>query len=253
MNANTIDQSIEELHSITHRAERDGRRLGYFSALYARMTAAIARGIRGGVFEDGPRMERLAVAFARLYLDAASSRLSGTGAAPAVWSVSFDACESAETCLLQHMYLGMNAHLLLDLPLAVVATANGDRLHALRGDYLRINAVVSSQLGGFHDDLCQVAPRLMRLQRRAGTIWAAGSTAVLRGARRYAWWRAEALARTPEAERAPLIQEFDRSAAWLATRIAQPGTAGRTVYKALGRGECADVRRVISALRGGQP
>ena len=67
----TIDEVIEVLQSIIEWSIRAESRLGYFAALYKRITIAVGVAIEQGAFEDGPRMERFDVAFAVRYFDAA--------------------------------------------------------------------------------------------------------------------------------------------------------------------------------------
>ncbi|MCH7825275.1 MAG: hypothetical protein IH849_10770 [Acidobacteria bacterium] len=53
----TIDGVIEELDRTIATARRDESRLGYFPALYRKVTASVQQGIADGRFEDGDRME----------------------------------------------------------------------------------------------------------------------------------------------------------------------------------------------------
>ena len=88
--AATIDEVITRLTGILIESRRVGSRLGYFPALYRKVTVRVKEGIAAGRFEDGPRMERLDVAFANRYLDAYDRR--GRGDRPTgSWHVAFDA------------------------------------------------------------------------------------------------------------------------------------------------------------------
>ena len=144
--------------------------MGFFAALYARVTSAMAAHIERGFFDDGPRMERLDVKFARLYIEAAERRVAGTGGVGRAWTVAFDACEEREPMVLQHLYVGMNAHLLVDLPIAVAEVGSRSTLASLRRDFRRINEVVEAEMGSFHEDSSRdlAAPRpLLQVERPA--------------------------------------------------------------------------------------
>ncbi|WP_433936336.1 DUF5995 family protein [Sorangium cellulosum] len=253
MTATTIQQAIDRLHAITARAERDATPMGYFSALYARVTTTVARRLREGFFDDGPRMERIDVAFANLYIDAAEGHLRGAGPVRAAWRVAFGACEVREAIVLQHIYLGMNAHLLVDLPVALVSVCPPGALLAARRDFRRINDVVRSELGAFHADLCAISPRLAVLKRVAGGLWASGSGAVLVTAREIAWRRAEELSALPEDARGQRAEELDATAARLARKILEPGPALRLAVRAVRAQESNDVRGIIATLKGSTP
>ena len=68
----TIDDVVAALDAIIQRAWDEQSRLGYFAALYRRVTRAVRDGIAKGQFSDGPLMEKLDVVFASRYLDALS-------------------------------------------------------------------------------------------------------------------------------------------------------------------------------------
>lgn len=76
----TIDGVIEELDRTIATARRDESRLGYFPALYRKVTASVQQGIADGRFEDGDRMERLDIIFANRYLEAIGKHRAGGGA-----------------------------------------------------------------------------------------------------------------------------------------------------------------------------
>ena len=93
--------------------------------MYRRVTAEVKRRIEAGEFDDGPRMERFDVLFARRYLDAWAQHERGevpTG----VWALAFAAGERWRPVVLQHLLLGMNAHINLDL--GIVAAVVGHRV-----------------------------------------------------------------------------------------------------------------------------
>jgi len=60
----TIDDVIAQLTKIVDEARTTSSRLGYFAALYRKVTIQVKRGILQGQFRDGPRMEKLDVVFA---------------------------------------------------------------------------------------------------------------------------------------------------------------------------------------------
>ena len=59
MAAENIDQVIEQLDEIIDVARAEESRLGYFAALYRKVTIQVKKGIGENFFEDGARMERL--------------------------------------------------------------------------------------------------------------------------------------------------------------------------------------------------
>jgi len=66
----TIVDVIERLEVIIVECTERNDRIGYFAALYNRVTITVRDGIGRGDFEDNPRMEHLDVVFANRFIDA---------------------------------------------------------------------------------------------------------------------------------------------------------------------------------------
>ena len=91
-------------------------RIGYFAYLYRRVTAEIQKEIILGNFEDNARMEIFDVAFANYYLDAYNGYKKQTPISKS-WQFAFGSKDEPLT-ILQHIMLGINTHINLDLGLA---------------------------------------------------------------------------------------------------------------------------------------
>ncbi len=81
------------------------------------VTLEVKEGIQASFSDDGPRMERLDVEFADRYLDAFYAYRDGRPLTKS-WQVTFEAAENKNLLILQHLLLGMNAHINLDLGIA---------------------------------------------------------------------------------------------------------------------------------------
>ncbi|MGH2645477.1 MAG: DUF5995 family protein, partial [Chitinophagaceae bacterium] len=117
MIANSIEEVISYLDKIIQSCKEKSSRMGYFASLYRAMTAGVQTGIAQGAFEDGPRMERLDVTFANRYLDAYTTYISGKQTTHS-WMHAFVASEQTNLTVVQHLLLGINAHINLDLGIA---------------------------------------------------------------------------------------------------------------------------------------
>ncbi len=139
----SIDAVIARLDDIiTDSIARQDRR-GYFAALYNRVTLRVRDGIARGEFSDGELMQRFDVAFARRYLDAYDAHQAG-GTPAGAWRQSFAAARADGIDVLQHLLLGMNAHIHLDLGVAAAAVCPGAALPSLRDDFYQINDILAS-------------------------------------------------------------------------------------------------------------
>jgi hypothetical protein len=102
------------------RQRRDPRR--FFLATYLRTTQAVRAELGAGGFEDWAWVERWDVAFAQFYLDALEADLAH-GPVPGPWAAAFAPAGLSGRGVppLQHVLLGMNAHINYDLPQALLA------------------------------------------------------------------------------------------------------------------------------------
>ncbi|HEX9968856.1 MAG TPA: DUF5995 family protein, partial [Acidimicrobiales bacterium] len=224
---------------------------GYFPALYSRVTTRIADGIAAGRFEDGPRMERLAATFASYYVRAFRREIPR----PRCWQASWDVCGDRSLLIVQHLLLGINAHVNHDLPLAVVdvAHAQGD-LASVRADFLAVNHVLA-------EAYTDVLRDLDRVSRWTNEVAALGGGRMfnfsLRVARDQAWAAAGRLFPLDAEGAAAYKAELDRLVSVLAYLVTRPAFPLRLVVP-LGRLlEERDARKVAAALLGraedGQP
>ncbi len=110
----TVDDVLQALDAIVERALEAASRVGYFAAIYRKVTAKVAEGIASGFFDDPERMQRLDVAFAARYLSALDVYQHG-GKPTRSWDLAFQAAAGSRPIILQHLLVGINAHINLDL------------------------------------------------------------------------------------------------------------------------------------------
>jgi len=215
--ANTIDDIIIRLENIMDIAIREKDRSGYFAALYHKVTCAVKEGVARGDFEDGERMERLDVIFASRYLDAWDA-WRNKEAVTASWKIAFEKTKITRTLILQHLLLGVNAHINLDLGIAAVETQNGNDLAALRRDFVRINALLSSLLLDVLKDIQRVSPLSSILGLHAKNNKSMLINFTIESARDGAWCFAEDLSNKQEASR-EFINDRDKEIEKLAQNL----------------------------------
>jgi Family of unknown function (DUF5995) len=225
-------------------AESGSRR--EFLRTYRRTTAAVGAAVDAGVFEDARWVEAWDVVFADLYLAALDADLDGTSGVPRPWRQAFDAPASLHP--LQHVLLGINAHVNHDLAIAVVDVAHqlGD-LESIRKDFDRVNDV----LGLVYVDVLKDLDRVSRWANLAASV--GGGRAFnfsLQVARRRSWQAAEILHPLRGADRTGYLHELDRLVSVLAYLITKPGFPMSVVVGLARRLEEHDPKRVVTALLG---
>jgi hypothetical protein len=247
MYAATIDDVIDLLGQEIDRCRARDSRLGYFPALYRKVTIAVKEGIAAGAFEDGKRMEALDVLFANRYLEAAGQWSRGESPTRS-WRVAFEAAESWPPIVLQHLLLGINAHINLDLGIAAAQTAPGASLPALQKDFNQINALLASLVGDVKTSLSAVWPLLRLYNRLAGGIADVTINFSMGRARTASWQAAQKLAPLPTSAWKPEINEIDRRTALLGQVICHPPLQLRLLLMAVRLGERGRVGQIIDLL-----
>jgi hypothetical protein len=223
MEPKTIDDVLLALDGIVETCRRRGDANAYFAALYRRVTAEVKRRIEAGVFEDGPRMARFDVVFAQRYLDAWAVQERG-GRPTEAWAAAFAAAARWRPVVLQHLLLGMNAHINLDLGIAAAQIAPGAAIGGLKRDFEAINQVLADQVDDVQDRMAKIWPALRWLDRAGGRLDEAVVNFSIRRARSHAWAVAARLAAlTGEVERVAYIREVDTAMNALAGRVVSPG------------------------------
>lgn len=247
MLASTIDEVIGQLTRIIDRSRSEKSRLGFFAALYRKVTIRVKQGIASGRFDDGPRMERLDVIFANRYLNALETYRSGQEPS-ACWQVAFRSAASSRLLVLQHLLLGMNAHINLDLGVAAAQTAPGAALPGLKRDFDEISVFLGEMLDEVQTDIAQVSPALGLLDRVGGRSDEVVVNFSMGKARDEAWRAAERLAALPVEQQAAEIASLDRKVALLSQVILHPGVKLALATTLIRLLESRDVPNIIDVL-----
>src|SRR5436305_3326534 len=242
-----VDAAADRLGEVGDGARARGDRLGYFAAMYRQVTRAVGAQVAAGAFDDGERMLRFVKCFAGRYLGPVGAWSAG-GPVPRCWRVAFDAAGRGGTTVLQHLLLGINAHINLDLAVAAAEIAPGTSIGGLEADFGRVNDVLAAMLGPTRAVLGRFSPRLDVLDRVGGQDDDQLLNFSIRVARHEAWSQAVALASAPAGRRDELVQSLDRRVALLGRVVAHPGGLLQRAVDLVAATESHDVAAVIDAL-----
>ena len=130
--------------------------------------------------------------FASRYLDALNAWKKGQ-TVTASWKIAFDAAKNSSLLVLQQLFLGMSAHINLDLGIAAVTVADG-QLEGIHNDFDNINSIISSLTYQVLNEIDQVSPLLSLLGLHAGNQTNILIQFSIDNARDGAWCFAEELA-----------------------------------------------------------
>lgn len=245
--AQTLTEVVQRLDTIIEACRQQESRVGYFASLYKAMTLGVQTGIEQGVFEDGPRMEKLDVAFANRYLQAYEHFANGQLATHS-WMHAFNAASQNNLCLVQHLLLGINAHINLDLGIAAATISTEDTIQALHADFQQINVVISNVYAMLQRKLKQISWPVVFLSsldpERSGNL----INFSIQKARDTAWSNALLLSASPDAGDETIIRATDAVIAGVSTAIQNPGGLTNLVVKGIMLFESDDVAKNIRIL-----
>jgi hypothetical protein len=165
----TIDGVIECLQVAIDDSIKTGSRLGYFAALYKRMTIAVRDAIRAGKFQDAARMEALDVAFANRYLATRERYFAGELQGQS-WLQAYAAAGSDRYTVLQHLLIGINPHIMIDLGVAAARTCPGAELAGLEQDFGKINGIILGLMPVVDAELDKLSPTTAWLDHTVGAL-----------------------------------------------------------------------------------
>ncbi len=211
--ATTIEEVIIQLERIINDSIETKDRAGYFAALYHKVTVRVKEAIDRKEFQDNDRMALFDAMFANRYIKA-WHQWKNNESATSPWMVAFEAAEKRKYLVIQHLLLGMNAHINFDLGLVAAEISTRDTLQDLQGDFNRINEILGAMTYEVIQGLNQVSPilSLMGLHTGNQTILIQFS---LTNARDGAWGFAEKVSEATRDEKADIISDRLKSIAKL--------------------------------------
>ena len=157
----SFDSATGQLQTLIDWAIEHEHRVGYFAAIYKRVTLALKQAAAAGAFDDGERMSHLAGLFATRYLTAVNAHFRpGEFPLSECWRAAFDQLDNPEPVIVQHIQAGINAHTSFDLGMAVNEITGSRDVDAIRHDFLAVNAVLASQADNMLGMVEEISPQL---------------------------------------------------------------------------------------------
>jgi hypothetical protein len=250
--ATDIAGVVDRLDTVIAWSRENASRLGYFTALYKRVTRAIGKAIDDGSFDDGARMERFDVVFANRFFAALNGHFypAQHAAPPHCWRVKFEATERPSRVILLHMLAGMNAHIDLDLGVTACEIAKPGPLEALHDDFNMINTVLAHQVKTVLHEIGEISPILADIHDvlRKHEIDVIDEALIV--FRDRAWNFAKRLSIEPGFLESPTIGLHDLAIAAAGTLLLNPPPPIAAIVNGIAARESLDVVHNIDVLDG---
>ncbi len=226
-----LDAMIARMDARIEQLARAGDRRELFLYAYRVMTHQMRKNLLGQRFMDPRWTVSVTVRFAQLYFDADEAFERGDGTCPLPWEAFFRAAIDRRATILETLLLGMNAHIVYDLPLSLAhimrtrgelvaagsAEPSAALLHIRRFDHDQVNEILEESIDLIQEAVAARFSRWLALWDMLGgglDEWLTGR--LLRHFRAQVWLHGAALACARddaefEAVRRHLIYECGRN------------------------------------------
>jgi len=245
--AKTINEVISRLDEIIVLSIAKNSRAGYFACLYRKMTVAVKNGIDDGLFADGPRMEKLDVIFANRYIDAYFCNAQNTSLT-ASWKSAFNATQQTYT-VIQHLLMGMNAHINLDLGIAAAETSKGASIQTIKKDFDLINNIIGSLINIVQKDLGEICAPMKLVKYVDNKSKESVINFSITAARNTAWANAVGLSAVLPNMYDRYINTLDSKINLVASKIINPNFSQNLILRTVRAFEPKNVGEIIKFLR----
>jgi len=170
--------AIDHMLALLDGWEKAGDQRRIFLGCYSQMTGNMLKAIQAGEFHDNAWVMELLEHFADYYFKALQAYEQQPARAPSVWQIAFEAARDSHVHVLQHLMLGINAHINFDLVFALedvlhaewVGLSPRQRMERYE-DHCRVNEVIARTLDAVQDSIVErFAPKMDLIDDGMGRV-----------------------------------------------------------------------------------
>jgi hypothetical protein len=244
----TIDEVLVKLDAIILNSINDNNYNGIFAYVYRRTTDQIKQAIIAKQFDDNERMELMDVRFANRYISAYMGFKDNLKISQS-WMIPF-ASGHEKLTIMQHLLLGMNAHINLDLGIAASEIVGGNAIESIKNDFMKVNEILKSLTDEMQARVAKISGLMILLDIAGGNNDEAIMNFSIVKAREQAWEFARKLAFMDDQGEKILTEEVDTTISILAGIIKHPPTfLLKFVLKIIMFFEVKNVKKIIERLQ----
>jgi len=246
--ASSIDEVLVQLDYIIDQTIDNDSYLCAFAYVYRKTTYSVKKAIENNEFDNPSRMEKMDVVFANYYIQAFKD-YSVQSACSSSWKFAFD-LQNSKLSLIQHIMLGMNAHINLDLAVAAAKISETNTILDLKNDFMAINDILANLTNSMQKGIGRVSYMMKLLDffgfRKDEKI----INFSIKKARDFAWLNAVELALLPESLKNDRILEIDKRVLELSKIIKNPpGKLLDFLLRIIAAFEKKDKAKIVTLMR----
>lgn len=243
----TIEEVLAKLDEMIFWSQKNNSPMGYFACTYRIMTAQVLKNIQQKKFEDNARMTKLDLAFASRYLEAWDLYKKGEKCTNA-WYLAFEAAKNPKLLMLQHLFLGISAHINLDLGIAAASVMPYRKVTPLQKDFNKVNGVITEINQRVQEALGKICYPIELIDAISSGKDNIMLDFAISKARETSWTTAVITSNTPKFLQPSVINLVDYAAAKVASQILNPKLLTPALLSALKKCESAEVSANIKIL-----
>ncbi len=157
-----MQQLLTRMNAQAERWEKQGDPRAFFQRCYETMSKNMTQAIAERRFGNPAWIEHLMHRFAEYYYDALALYDQNHCDTPPVWKHVHDTSKGKRLHVMQHILLGINAHINYDLPLALYDTLRADwdnldetQRKSRRADHDLVNRIIAETIDEVQDNIIE--------------------------------------------------------------------------------------------------
>lgn len=232
-----VEEALLALERVSEKLTEDGDPRAAFPDIYAIITRRVGESVAlgAGEFFLAPRwISRLAGRFCERYLETLRWSLTGHRQDTNAWGLAYQACDAQGMLPIQHVLLGLSAHINFDLALGIYRTIvelgaehDAETLRLFKHDHDAVNHLLRAAIPEAFDHLIahHRCPGASLLFHHAYALSEWTAIHILSSWRDRVWYDAMALLRADPAGREELVRRMELRSRRYAHLLAVPGVA----------------------------
>ena len=246
--ATTIDQVLDQLEDIITVAVDLPNYIFSFAYVYRETTQEIKSAILNDEFQDAKRMEKMDVIFANLFITSFYKFVNAKTISKS-WQFALENSKN-KISLVQHILLGMNAHINLDLAIAASKVSKGKNILDLKDDFMKVNDILAGLTDRMQKSLGRVSIFMKLLDFFGFRHDEKVINFSIKKARDFSWINALELSLLEDdAEKHGRIKQIDKRVLELAKIVAfPPGRFARNFFNVISFMESSNPRYIIKSM-----
>ncbi len=243
----TIDDMLLSLDAIIAKSQADSSRIGYFACVYRKIVRIMHEQIEAEVFDDAPRVQRLLMVLVRRYLDAYTAYAHKHETSDS-WRLCFEASKRDDITLIQHILLGLNALVNVDLGIAVSQVSVHKSVNTIEDDFLRFIQILVAVINSVQTELEEIWIPMRTLDKMS-----LKNVGILHFnmhlSKEHAWNVARELSHLRFNQHKTFIEHLDKTVESWGQKILKPSLTQKPYLKLIKWSELPEPTQVIEVLK----